>query len=55
MTDLSLFEYLYMLKDYSENDLELTEICLSSGIPLPDNVKKDIHDYFCFKKGEKNA
>lgn len=55
MNDMSLYEYLYMIKNYSENDLELTDICLAAGIPLPDNVKKDFCDYYNYKKGEKNA
>lgn len=49
MSNMSLFVYLYMIKDYSENDLELTDLCLANGIPLPDDVKKDIHDYYLLK------
>ena len=40
-----LIEFLIVEKKYSDNDLMLTEICLKSGIALPEQVKKDLQEF----------
>lgn len=52
MTDLSLFEYLFMVKGYSEIELEWLDFCLANDYYICEAVKKDINDYFEFKYGK---
>lgn len=46
MYKLTLYEFLEKEKGYSDDDLEITRIELEVGIPLPENVREDIREYW---------
>lgn len=42
---ISLYAWLIQVKNYSESESEETVLRYSAGMPLPDDVKKDIKEY----------